>query len=531
MSDAVRVYGGLKRGARKVRRRAYGGKVFVAVLAIAAGWAFWTTRDTYPVQSLIPSNRAYHVVAKDVFAKRARLAESQIWKALPPQFGAADVPAKLSQNVGVPQWILNNLVPDACYVIGNDVKGFGDVLVVTRMTRVGVLLEKLRGFSPAIDADCAGGLNLHTMGGLYYGVRGRVLLLSASRPGLIEALTLLPDEALGAGALDAMTQALGDEDIYGRFQLAEDDPLGNVIERGTFSLRVDKTAATVACQSTLRPAWREKMAGLLDGVTPRTLEAPPDGMLRVSLDLGKPVEAVWKCAGTAFGKQDEMDQLWAKWSAAPEQGSPRTAASSLSYTVLGLLGGLGPGIRVSLVGVDLNEIVPAPELAATLEADPGKLSEAFKALPAPPEGAQPWESYLRYDETAQVVRLPLIGGPSLEPTAGVKGNALVMSSSRTIAESMLADPAAANPPDLPRPGNLYAALKPHECGKAAFDVAMMLAEAGLLRDYSPQSLQEKYGPWLETAAGVKEVSALAGYDSGSVTLELGMVCSDVAAVN
>ena len=35
--------------------------------------------------------------------------------------------------------------------------------------------------------------------------------------------------------------------------------------------------------------------------------------------------------------------------------------------------------------------------------------------------------------TAQVVRLPLIGGPSLEPTAGIKGNALVVSSSRTVA--------------------------------------------------------------------------------------------------
>ncbi|HUW61134.1 MAG TPA: hypothetical protein VMZ06_09020 [Candidatus Bathyarchaeia archaeon] len=525
MSDTVRVYGGLKRGARKVRRQRYGGKVFVAAVLIAAGWVYWTTRDTHPVQSLIPANRAYHVVARDVFAKRARLAESKIWKALPPQLGVADVPAKLSQDVGVPQWILNNVVPGACYVMGNDIKGFGDVLVVTRMTRVGTLLEKLRAFFPGIEGDYAGGLKLHKMGGLYYGVRGRVLLLSASRPGLIEALTLLPDAALTAGALDEMPHSLGDADIYGRFQLAEDDPLGDVIERGTFSLRIDKTAATAACQSVLRPAWREKMAALLDGVTPRTLEAPPDGLLRVSLDLGKPVAALWNCAGTVFGKQNEMDQLWAKWSAAPEEGE-----SSISYTVLGILGGLGPGMRASLVGVDLNEIVPAPEVVATLEADPAKLLEAFKALPAPPAGSQPWDTYLRYDETAQVVWLPLIGGPSLEPTAGVKGNALVMSSSRTVAESMLADPATSNPPDLPKPGNVYAALKPHDCGKAAFDVAMMLAEAGLLRDYSPQTLQEKYGPWLESAAGVKEVSALAGYDSGNVMLELGLVCSDTAPV-
>ncbi|MCX5769341.1 MAG: hypothetical protein NTZ09_03585 [Candidatus Hydrogenedentes bacterium] len=526
MSDTVRIYGGMKHGARKPRGRRYAGKLVLAALLIAAGWVYWTTRDTHPVQSLIPANRAYHVVAKDVFAKRARLAESQIWKALPPQLGAADVPAKLSQDIGVPQWILNNLVPDACYVMGNDMKRFGDVLVVTRMTRVGALLENLRGFFPAIEEDFAGGLNLRKMGGVYYGVRGRVLLLSTSRPGLIEALTLLPDKALSADALDEMTQSLGDSDIYGRFQLAADDPLGDVIDRGTFSLRIDKTAATVACQSALRPAWREKMAGLLDGVTPRTLESPPDGVLRVSLDLGKPVESLWKCAGTAFGKQAEMDQLWAKWSASPEEGE-----SSLSSTVVSLLRGLGPGMRFSLVGVDLNEIVPAPEVAATLEADPVKVLEAFKGLPAPPEGSQPWETYLRYDEAGQVVRLPLIGGPSLEPTAGVKGNAVVMSSSRTVAESMLADPATADPPKLPKPANLYAALKPHDCGKAAFDVAMMLAEAGLLRGYSPETLQAKYGPWLESAAGVKEVSALAGYDSGNVTVELGMICSDTAPVN
>ena len=525
MSDAVRVYGGRKHGARKGRGRRYAGKVLLAAVLIAAGWVYWSTRDTHPVQALIPANRAYHLVAKDVFAKRARLAESQIWKAMPPQLGVADVPAKLSRDVGAPQWILNNLVPDACYVMGNDVKGFSDILVVTRMTRVGALLEKLHCFFSAVEEDYAGGLNLRKMGGLYYGVRGRVLLLSASRPGLIEALTLLPAEALSAAALEEMAQSLGDEDIYGGFQLAEDDPLGDVIERGTFSLRIDKTAAAVSCESTLRPAWREKMAGLLEGVTPRTLESPPDGMLRVSLDLGKPVEAVWKCAGTAFGKQDEMDQLWAKWSAAPEEGK-----SSLSYTLLGLLGGLGPGMRVSLVGVDLNEIVPAPEVVAMLEADPGRLSEAFKGLPAPPDGSQPWETYLRYDETAQVVRLPLIGGPSLEPTAGIQGTSLVISSSRTVAESMLADPATANPSALPGLGNVYAALKPHESGKAAFDVAMMLAEAGLLRNHSPQTLQDKYGPWLESAAGVKEVSALAGYDSGNVTLEMDLVCSDAGQV-
>ena len=526
MSDAVRVYGGMKHGARKARGRSYGGKILVAAVVLAAGWVYWSTRDTHPVQTLIPANRAYHVVAKDVFAKRARLAESQVWNALPPQLGAADVPAKLSQDVGVPQWILNNFVPDACYVMGNDMKTFGDVLVVTRMTRVGALIEKLRGFFSAIEDDYAGGLELHKTGGLYYGVRGRVLLVSASRPGLIEALTLLPDDALSADALDGMTTSLGDFDIYGRFQLAEDDPLGDVIEHGTFSLRIDKTTAAIRCQSALRAAWREKMAGLLDGVTPQTLVTPPDGVLRVSLDLGKPVETLWKCAGTAFGKQAEMDQLWAKWSAAPQDGQ-----SSLPYTAVGLLGGLGPGVRLSFVGVDLNEIIPAPQLVATLEADAVKVLDAFKALPAPPEGSQPWESYVRYDETAQVIRLPLIGGPSLEPTAGVKGNAVVMSSSRTIAESVLADPATAAPPAMPKAANVYAALNPHDCGKAAFDVAMMLAEAGLLRDHSPQALQDKYGPWLESAAGVKEVSALAGYDSGNVTLEVGLVCSETAPVN
>jgi len=521
MSDSVRVYSGQKKNLGKPRRRrSRKGLVLLMLLLIGAAWVYWTTRDTHRLESLIPADKAYHAVVDDVFARRARLAQSQVWDALPPQLGLADVPQKLSQDVGLPQWVLNNLVPGACYITGDDIKGFGDALAVTRMTRVGVLLDRLRVFFPSIKEDYAGGLELRRVGDLYYAVRGRVLLLSASRRRLVEALTLLAEDAVGADDLAQMRQSLGENDIYGRFQLAETDPGGAVVERGTFALRIGGKEAAVQCAAQVRPAWREEMAGLLDGVEPKTLEAPPDGMVRLSLNLGRPVEALWQSAGTALGKEEQMREMWAQWASPDEDGD-----TTVPQMVLGLLGGLGPGVRLSLVGVDLNEIVPAPELVATLDADSVALAEVFAQLPEPPSGVEQWETWPRYDKEAQVVRLPLIGGPSLEPTGGIKGGNFVMSSSRTVAESVLADAATANPPSLPKPANFYAQIRPYECGKAAFDTAMLLAEAKLLKGYNPETLNEAYQPWLKKAAAVKQLSALAAYDAGALTLECQMECA------
>lgn len=521
MSDSVRVYSGLKNNLGKPRkRRSRKGPVLVLLVLLAAAWILWTTRDTQRVQALLPANKTYHAVVDDVFARRARLAQSRVWDALPPQLGLAGVPEKLSKNIGLPQWVLNNLVPGACYVTGNDIKNFSDAVAVTRMTRVGVLLDRLRCFFPSIKKDRAGGLDLRRIGGLYYAVRGRVLLLSPSRPGLVEALTLLPENAVSAADLAQIRQALGQNDIYGRFQLDEDDPMGGAIERGTFSLRVGNTEAAVECTAEVRPAWRGKMAGLLDGIEPKTLQAPPDGMLRLSLNLGRPVEDLWRSAATALGKDEQMGEMWRKWASPDEDGDP-----TLTQTITEILGGLGPGVRLSLVGVDLNEIMPAPELVATLDADSVALAQAFKELPEPPRGVEPWEAWLRYDEDAQVVRLPLIGGPSFEPTGGIKGGDFVISSSRTIAESVLADAITANPPSLPTPANLYAEVRPYQCGKTAFDTAMLLAEAKLLKGYNPDTLNEAYQPWLQKAAAVKQLSALAAYDAGALTLECKMECA------
>ncbi len=520
MTETVRSYsGGRKVRATQIRygRRRIGSYVTsAAVVLLVLG--LWTTRDSHQIETLIPADHAYQIATTDFLNKGERVAESRVWTALPSAWGLDVVPRHLSDKLGMPAWVLNNLLPGRTHVSGNDLKNFGDVLIVAKMTRIGCLLERFNGWIPGIEDDPAGGLELrHVLkADLYYAVRGRVLLVSRSRATLIRALTLRPEDALGEERLARVIEESGNEDVCGVVSISPDDPLGQVAAGASFALRIDPAAATLKCKLALRPdcAFAD---GLFTDLGPQRLQTPPDGCVEISMNFNRSAGDVYGAVVKAAGHDEKMAELWQTWTSGSATGPLLTGVAQL-------LAPLGPGICLTWCGIDCNEMVPVPELVARFDAKPDVVLSAFEALPHPPEDARPWDPYFRYDAATGRLMIPSVGGPSMQPIAGMLGDSLLVSTSTRAAEPILSGDAA--PKFLDTPGNLYVRVRPKQAAEAVVKAGELLAGAHLLKGYTPESYQQAAAPWLANASALEEVGALVACDKGEIMLTVGLVCSN-----
>lgn len=505
MSDVVRVYNrAMSLGNRRGRTR----RVVLSLLGVVLLWLVWTTRDSQPMGKLIPAKQTYQVYVGDPMGKRAAIAQSPLWSLAPKDSSVAKLRAQLAVNFGVPEWILNNLIYGVCHVSGNDMKAFSDPLIVTRMSRIGCLIEKCHYFVPGLHGDYAGGLRLRTLSkaGLFYAVRGRVLLMSPSRDALIRALTLTNEQTVGRDALVKIARELGSDSVSAHLNFGEHDQLGDLFESARLELRMGRDALRLNCEATLRPACRERMAGILGKAAPRTLLLPPEGFLMLTSDFGETLPECWSGLNKAFPSVFSSELL------APLAKLPNAAAAAP------LLGLLGPGIRLSWTGVDQNEMLPTPELVGTFDADPDQVRALLGAIPAPPAGTPPWESYPRYDAASGMLCLPLVGGPSMEPTAAPYGKSLLISSSRSVAENLLSKAPLSEA--VPEPGNLYLRIQPYPALQSLVQAAEPFVELGVVRGQNPGSFQKATAPWLDSVKQIHEISALAAHEDGRVRASL-----------
>jgi hypothetical protein len=434
-----------------------------------------------------------------------------VWDALPEDTpGLAELRANPAEAVGIPEWVLNNLVRDHLYISGNDFEGFGDAIYLTRMTATGSLVGRFARLVPGITRDRAGGLNLCEVDGsdVWFAVRGRTLIVSRDRSQLIRALTLRPKDRIPRDELASLVQT-GGEDVRGLLVMDETGPGGGAVRHVGFAMIFDENGASAKCRAVLNDEWQTKLAPIVSGVSPRTLTAPPPGLIELSLDVDKPFETVWTALGDAFDLSFMSSEQWTAWA----QGE-----TGVAKAITGLAGPQGPGIRMSLHGIDVNEIFPMPEVVALLDADTEKVGTAFALTPAPPEDAMPWDSYARYSEETGLLTVPMIGGPSLEPTAAVENNQLLISSSRTVAESLLE--AGLPHEGLPRQGNLYVNLQPEACVDAWADAGAVIAEYGLLRDHTPATFEASLAEWRRVAEQFQSITAFVAVNDGALTAEL-----------
>ena len=526
MSEVVRSFNRAGTGKRRRRSGRRGGCgawfVILLLLVLVSIWAAWTTRDSYSMARLIPADQQYQIFAGDLLAKRDAMARSTVWELAPEDTVAAVFPVQLVSHFGMPDWVLNNLVYRDCHASGRDLLGFGDLLFVTRMSRIGCLIEKAHRFVPEIARDYAGGLRLRAIpeAGLYYAVRGRILAVSPSRQALVRALTLTHAEAMTEEALEQEFDELGQDDLVAQLHLERSSPLGADFESATLALRLAPAGARLACRAQMRAECRQRLAGLLDTAVPTDLKMPPEGILSLSANLGKPVSRLWdaldELAGGDSSRQQALEGLR---NAAEEMLGPESGGlgEGLARSAGLLMALAGPGIRLSWRGVDALAMLPVPEIVGTFDTNAQHLRELFEALPMPPAGVLPWETFPRYSPEEQVLRIPMIGGPSIEATLAIYGDGLLVSTSRSVADEMLAADAAAK--KIGRKGNLYLRCRPYPCAKAVYDTALEFAEFGALRGYTTRTLETAMAPWFGAAKRVREASALAVHEDGAIRME------------
>lgn len=518
MTNSIHVYGvSSRRGRRGVRRtkRRRGWLVVLLVLLVLTAAVWWTTRDTSPMGRYVPEGQDYQVFIAGLLEHRDLIVASRLWDLLPEESEYRSVRNNLRNNFGVPDWVLNNVMRGHCFVSGRDLEQFSDPVVATRMTWIGCLAEKFHVFVPWVEGDAAGGLRLRHVpdADLYYAVRGRLLLMSPSREALVRTVTLREEEALGEAALAEALGATGGAPLAGEIGLSPADTLGEVFESVRFAVRLAPESAELALDGRLRPQWQARLAGLVNTAAEGRLMAPPPGLVAVSGNFGAPLGVVWKGLDTALGPEINLAGLTAQLAAGAEH-SDLAPALELAAP---LFAGLGPKWAVSWVNVDQQAMVPMPEFVALAQGSPVALREAFTALPEPPPDAYPWATFPRYDTTAEVVRVPMPAGPALEPTLGIYGNALLLSSSRPAAEKMLAK--RANQQDLQRRGNLYVRVLPYPCLSAVAEAGRQFADFGLIRGHTAESFEALFAPWLARAEKIRDIHVLAALSEKALMLE------------
>ncbi|GMW03445.1 MAG: hypothetical protein AMXMBFR84_45790 [Candidatus Hydrogenedentota bacterium] len=524
MSDTVRSYtteaGSLQR--RRRGRRGGWWRVLLVILIVGTCWAFWITRDSYSVRQFVAAKQAYHVVLSDPAQNRSRIASSPIWEALPASLGLTPLRTMVTETMGYPEWVFNNFVRERLHATGPDLTQFDDTVFVTRMSRMGRLLEPLGVWLPSIERDYAGGLALRKVidPGFFYAVRGRVLIMSRSRDALIRSLTLDTDRVIAEDEYSTLTQT-GDEDLRGFILLPEHEPGDSLLAHVGFALRIDGNGLHAKFQTRYSDYWKQRLRPMMLDLKPQTLRMPVDGPAMLSMDFRKPFKEVWTGIGEAFHVDLMSQERWEGWSERPLFEAP-----GLPFMATGVLANCGPGIRISLQGVDTREIVPMPELVLTLDAKRSELQKAFESIPAPPATLHPWDSYPRYDSATQTVSVPMWGGPSIEPTAKVLGDQLMISSSRPVAQRIISQELDSG--TLEQEGNLYFRIVPEKCADALIESARQFAAVGALKGVTKGEFETLTQEWRSASSRVSEITLLAVLNETGAAMELRIVCPSVS---
>lgn len=514
MSDAVRSYSPRRGNVYSGTRRGGCGVWFILLLILGGGiWAFWTTRDTHPVERVIPANQTYHVQVRDLLSTRHEIAESPIWGTGIVPDNYADIPTWIGNSFGYPDWVLNNLVSDVCYVSGTDLVTFDDLLVVTRMSRIGCLLERGHRFLEGIEDEYAGGLALRKLSGVdfYYAVRGRTLVFSPSRDAIIRALTLRESDAIES------LETVGFDvsgDLRGRILFSADEPLGAFFQRADCQLDVTPSSITFSTASVLKPDWRAPLDALQMPAPSTAMDIPAGGGAVVAGEFGVPLAQVWRAidgiAGGALnagvGQFGLLDQL-----TAPEREAALEVLTAWAD-------GLGTGFALRTAGFDGRGMAPMPVLALMLTPEPGLLEGVTTLAGGSDASAIPEPGIPYRVEDSEILRFPLGWGAIVEPGAYRDGTRLfAVAHPEHIGMLQDGDNTLAQPTS---PAHLYGRLRPHELVTLYQECATFYAENGLLRDQGPETIAAQAAELEAIAARVAEVRVLAGYENGAITIDL-----------
>jgi len=482
-------------------------------MIMAFVWLVWTTRDNCPVERVIPQNQSFHFQVPDLLTTRQEVAQSAIWDTglVPGQYES--IPEWIGTSFGYPDWVLNNLVSDACYVSGTDLTRFSDLLVVTRMSRVGCLLERYHRFVDGIEDEFAGGLRLRKLKGVdfYYAVRGRTLIFSPARDAIIRALTLREDDALASLETAGMD---GSEDLRGRVVFSGEDGMGRYVERLDCRLDVTTESIVFRSESLLKTAWRGPLDGLRLGSPATSIPVPDGGGFLLTGEFGVPLAEVWRTVdGLAGGSMTDSAAGWGILDQLSD--AERSAFVPLLEE---LAGNLGTGFRLSAEGVDLNGVLPLPVFDLAFKPT-GAGQQALSEVPVeltPDVLPQSGIPYTR--EGNEITHFPLGWGDGVEPSVYAQsGRAHV---TLHPAHAMLLASSRQPESTLDHAGHLYLRLRPSELLTSFHDGLLLYASEGLLPGHTAGSLESMLQAAQGASEQISEVDTQLSYTDGLLTVAL-----------
>jgi len=480
--------------------------------------ALWSTRDSWDMGQVIPKDQNYTIVFPDLIEGRQVIARSTLWELLPPDSEWRAMQGELTRDFGLPEWLVNNFLVGPVYICGSDFETFKDAVLVTRMTRLGTLLQLFSGWSDRVEMDPAGGLDLRRVKDteVLLAVRGRVLLVSRDRNALIRSLVLQPEDSVGPEGFEQTLASLKDEMVELRVRPGAWATAAPHVDAAELHVWMDDTNARVVLASRLTEASRNLLQPVLQKAKPVSLPPALPGALQLSVDLGLPAVESWSAIASLFGATfdpaESVVQLLK-----PE------ARATAGEALKGAFTNLGTSWSVSYRGVNPWAMLPMPKFAALFDSRTPWNSGMLTAMPSLPEGVQPWEAWPRPSEDKRYIHIPLPGGKDLEPVIAPFDGKLLVGTALPDALDLLATPAL--PADPGAKGNLLIEATPATLLYDALQVGLQLTDLGLIRGHNADSLRALFAPIQEAALRVPQLRLVAAHDDGVLTFDLQVALS------
>ena len=529
MSDSIRMmsHSGMnyRRQIKKRRRRL--GQILLFATLLILGWGLWVTRDTHSMAEVIPYGQTYNVYLRNVLEKRETVTNSEVWQLLPSRYNVSEMSAMGTFEAGVPDWIINNLLHDVCHISGNNIQNFQDVLFITRMSRIGTLIEYVYDwFSPA-TRDYAGGLDMRMLPDEagYYAVRGRILLLSRSRDALINALTLKSDQAMGHDAFNKAIQEMGAEDIHAHFDFDDSTTLGTYFDSVRIALMIEPKSAWLGCRITINEATKRQFAPLLNGLQPVRLYEPPHGAVSLALNFNRSVSDTWAALYEALDSGDNdiphpMAFLDTWFENGPDENvlSFRQVISMVSDFV-------NNDLSLTLARIDNFEMFPVPEILVLADCNATMVQSMLESVPESQPDFDITTPWPRRDTDTGLVYVPMIGGPALEPTFGLLSNKLLFSTSNTLARELLFSPISSTS-QISSPANVFIKIHPDILVNDIFETGLLLSQIGAIKGYTEPEFRQAGEYYVTVASSIEDIAALISHNSGDIHLDIKLTMAE-----
>lgn len=500
--------------------------LFLLIVVAAAVWLFWPSPKGGEMESFIPADHGIEIYIHDPATRRSELLKNPLLDTIPSGTAAGQYKAMLTRDLPLPGWLLNNLSSGLFHISMEDSSQQDEVLFITRMTRIGLLTEKIFAYSGKVGKERADGLNLKKVkeADLYYSVRNRFLLLSPSRDTLIRALTLPATEAIAQQKFLDGAQRAQEADVYCRLAGGILSSMPDLFSDISLALRLNQPVPRISVQGAFSEASKVKYAPLLQDATREdALDTPLDGIASLAFNLGKPLPE-W--CGT-LSRIEEGAAGFNDWFSLPE-ALPEEAGPTeiLQYLLATLFHSSGERLRLAWFGFDEKEVLPAPILAGTLEARTDALHAAYDLVPEATLSRDMIDLYPHIDFEDLLVTLPFMGGENLTPSMSLYPQGVLFSSSEGLVRELIQWEQIST--KMAKKANLYFHLRPAQAWDALVPSLAELAAAGLLRDHDEASFLELAEGWKQQISPLREIAFLGAVLQKGIHLEAKIALGDAA---